>query len=148
MLLDQSSYLEFCYFFQKVSDGIYLREELKKELKLSKFMATVYFISYHEFLFLKESSKALEHINNCVRAKCGVEFDKKTLNQIEVEADQANQMKKGTVADLFRDRFVTCLTLKIMYLWFFASMGYYFLAWGSIPGKSYVLGLGFNGFHD
>ena len=46
MLLDQSSYLEFCYFFQKVSDGIYLREELKKELKLSKFMATVYFILF------------------------------------------------------------------------------------------------------
>lgn len=75
-----------------------------------------------------------------------MEFDKKTLNQIEVEADQANQMKKGTVADLFRDRFVTCLTLKIMYLWFFASMGYYFLAWGSIPGKTYARGLGFSGF--
>ena len=75
-------------------------------------------------------------INNCARAKCGVEFDKKTLNQIEVEAEQANRMQKGTVADLFRNRFVTCLTLKIMYLWFFASMGYYFLAWGSIPGKT------------
>ena len=86
------------------------------------------------------------YINNCERAKCGIEFDKKTLNQIEVEADQANQMKKGTVADLFRDRFGTCLTLKIMYLWFFASMGYYFLAWGSIPGKTYARGLGFNGF--
>ena len=47
-------------------------------------------------------------------------------------------MQKGTVADLFRNRFVTCLTLKIMYLWFFASMGYYFLAWGSIPGNSRV----------
>lgn len=71
--------------------------------------------------------------------KCGVEFDKKTLNQIEVEAEQANQMKQGTVADLFRNRFVLCLTLKIMYLWFFASMGYYFLAWGSIPGKASVV---------
>lgn len=77
-------------------------------------------------------------------AKCGVEFDKSTLNQIEVEAEQANQIEKGTVADLFRTRFVTCLTLKIMYLWFFASMGYYFLAWGSIPGSVLVTNA-FNG---
>merc|ERR1719454_632709 len=77
-------------------------------------------------------------------AKCEVEFDKQTLNQIETETEKTNQVKKGTVSDLFRTRFVLCLTLKIMYLWFFASMGYYFLAWGSIPGSVLVTNA-FNG---
>ena len=61
MLLDQSSYLEFCYFFQKVSDGIYLRDELKKGLKLSKFMATVYFIL---FLWIYSLFKNCLMLNN------------------------------------------------------------------------------------
>ena len=67
--------------------------------------------------------------------KCGKEIDEDIIDRlVNIENDSENNLKKGTMVDLFTKP-VTCITtLKMVYLWVVITMVYYSFALGRLPG--------------
>jgi len=65
-------------------------------------------------------------------------LDQKTIDKIKFDLNlnvPEHQKKENASAKLlFRNWTVAKITIKVIYLWGYVSMVYYFLAWGTIPG--------------